>query len=344
MRPMSKIPEEMRKQLKSFVSKTTDETLDLTINILGKYIDEKRRKKLKKKAEHEVGTKIEKAMTKAFQIGVKLREEHQLNKLETVSLKEKFYLLTDMIMKPFSPDIPKDVHAIDYLFQACEELVDSRFDFPYLRETKYFEYVQSLEMFVKKLKEENKMGKSWDVLNEFKDSKDAYTLLQTTFQRLIKYYKFLAQDFSVIKKKQLDKYLEIYDELSGQYEKFISLVVVLIEVLSTNAVPKYEDVRKRRLYENIRFTEKHGWKIFVSGFNRNIRNAIAHKTYKVDIVRRTVDFYDVNKATTLTFADVQRETRELSALLLVLPHVFISIFCSMIMCMKEALDNLSTRN
>ena len=49
MRPMSKIPEEIRKQLKSFVSKTTDETLDLITNILGKYIDEKQRKKLKKK-------------------------------------------------------------------------------------------------------------------------------------------------------------------------------------------------------------------------------------------------------------------------------------------------------
>lgn len=344
MRSMSKIPEEIRKQLKSFISQTTDETLDLTINILGKYIDEKRRKNLKKKAEREVGTKIEKAMTEAFQIGVKLREEHQLNKLETVSLKEKFCLLTDTIMRPFLPDIPKDVHVIDYLFQACEELVDFRFDFPYLKETKYLEYVQSLERFVKKLKEEDKIGESWTVLNEFKDSKDAYTLLQTTFQRLIKYYKFLTQDFSVIKKKQLDKYLEIYDGLSGQYEKFISLVVVLIEILSTNTVPKYEDVRKRRLYENIRFTERRGWKIFVSGFNRNIRNAIAHKTYKVDIIKGTVDFYDVNKATTLTFEDVQKETRELSALLLVLPHMFVSIFCSMIMCMKEALDNLSTRS
>jgi len=338
---MSNLPREIRKQLKSFISKTTDEALDLVVNLTGKYIDEKKRKRLKKEVEFEEGVKIEEAMAKAYRIGLELKEEYQQKKLETCSVKEKFYLVTDTVFKSIVPDIPKNVHAMDYLCQVCEELLrDFRFDWRYLKNTKYTAYLQSLEKLTGELKKDHKISKSWEIINEFKDSKDFYPLLQATLQRVIKYYEFLAQDFSKIEKKQLDKYLEIYEELSGHYEKFISLIATLVQLSQTNASHKYETARKRRLYQNILYIEKSGWKIFVSGFNRNIRNAIVHKTCKVDILKETVEFIDRNKTITLTFREVQKETRELSALLLILPHVFISIFCLAVLSIREMLDSL----
>ena len=103
----------------------------------------------------------------------------------------------------------------------------------------------------------------WGVFNDFKDSKDAYTLVQATLQRLIHHYKFLGKNIKVIRKKHVDEYLEIYDELSGHYEKFITLVVVLLELLLKNDTPKYEMMRKRRLYENMRFVEEHGGEVLL---------------------------------------------------------------------------------
>lgn len=335
---MSNLPRETRKQLKSFLSKTTDEALDLVVNLTGKYIEEKKREKLKKEAELEVGTKIEEAMAKAYRIGFELKEEYEQKKLETGSLKEKFYLVTDTVFKSIVPGIPKNVHAMDYLFQVCEELLrDFRFDWRYLKDTKYTTYLQGLEKLMGELKKNKKLNKSWEVINEFKDSKDAYPLLQATLQRVIKYYEFLARDFSKIEKKQVDKYLETYEELSGHYEKFISLIAALIQLLQTNTNYKYDTARKRGLSRNIRLIENAGWKIFVSGFDRNIRNAIVHKTCKVDILKENVEFIDRNKTIILTFREVQRETRELSALLLILPHVFISIFCLAVLSIRDIL-------
>lgn len=337
------LPKEIREQIKSFISRTTDETLNLVVNLTGKYVDIKKREKLKEKAKIEVGTKIEEAITEAYQMALQLKEEYQQNKLEIGSLKEKFYLLTDTF-KPVLPDIPKNVHVMDYVFQVCEELEDVHFTFAYLKNTRYFQYLWSLKRLFKKLKEKNKIeGKLWAVLNEFRDSKDAYTLVQATFQRLINHYNFLEKDFSLIKMKQVDGYLRIYDELSGHYEKFIALIAVLLEILITNITPKYEDVRKRRLYENMLFVEKHGWSVFTEGFNRNIRNAIAHKNYKIDLIKERIDFYDFKKALTLTFKEVQKETRELSALLLILPHVFILIFCLAVLSIREMLGSLPER-
>ena len=338
---MSNLSEEMRKQVKFFLSKTSDETIDKIVNLTGKYIGEKKREKLKKESELEAGTKIEEAIAQAYQIGLHLEKELQQKELSTSSMKEKFYLLTDTVAKPFLSDIPKNVHAMDYLFQVCEELEDSRFSFPYRKDTRYSQYLRNLKRLFEKLGEKDGIeSKLWNVFNDFKDSKDAYTLVQATLQRLVNYYKFLGKNIKVIRKKHVDKYLEIYDELCGHYEKLIALVAVLQELLLENDTPKYEIMRKRRLYENMRFVEGHGWGSFTEGFNRNIRNALAHKTYNVDLIKETVDFYDVRKTFTLTFKEVQKETRELSALLLILPHVLISIFCVAILSIRKVLDSL----
>lgn len=336
---LSNLPAEIRKQLESFISQTTDEALDLVVNLTGKYIDEKQRLELKREFEREEGPRIEEAIAKAYHIGLELREEYEQKKLETDSLKEKFYFVTDTVFKSFMPEIPENVHAMDYLFQVCDELSrDFRFNWRYLKGTRYIEYQQGLEQLMGELAREHKISKSCEVLIEFKNSEDSYLLLQATLQRVIKHYEFLRRNFPKIAKKQVDKYLEVYEELSGHYEKFISLIVTLIGLLRMNTGYRYEAARKKGANRNIRFIEKSGWEIFVSGYNRNIRNAIAHKTCKVDIIKETVEFIDRNKTVTLTFKEVQKETRELSALLLILPHLLISLFCLAILSIREMLN------
>lgn len=338
---MSNPPNEIRKQLKKFISDVTDESIDLVVNLTGKYIDEKKRKKLKKEAEVEVGAKIEEAMINAYQMGLKLKEEYERKKPETDSLKEKFYLVTDTSFKSLVPDVPKDAHAMDYLFQVCEELMrDFRFNWRYLKNTKYTECRQSLEELLCELKKGGKIGKAWGVLNEFKESKDFFLLLQATLQKVIRYYEFLRRNFQKIEKKQIDKYLEIYEELSGHFEKLVSFIAALIRLLHMKADYKYATARKKGPSQNIRFIEQSDWEIFVSGYDRKIRNAIVHKTCNVDIIKETVEFIDRKKMTVLNFKEVQKETRELSALLLILPHAFVSIFCLATLSMREMLDSV----
>lgn len=246
---MSALPAEIRKQVKSYISKTTDEALNLLVNLTGRYINEMKREKLKKEVELEVGAKIEQAIAKAYQIGLQLREEHQLKKLDTGSLREKFYFMTDAVFKSAMPEIPKNVHAMDYFFQVCEELPRVSFNWCYLKDTKYSAYLQGLEKLMGELKKEKKISESWEVLNEFGNSKDFYLLLQATLQRVIKHYEFLRRNFSKIEKRQIDKYLEIYEELSGHYEKFVSLIVALIRLLRMKADYKYETARKKTYIE-----------------------------------------------------------------------------------------------
>lgn len=337
---MSKLPVEIRKQLKRFVSETTDVTLDLVVNLSGKYLSEVRRAKLKEEVEREVGQEIEEGMANAYQIMLKLAKKYQLKELERDSLKEQFYSITDAVLKPLLPDIPKNVHAMDYFFEIMDDLHrDFRFITTYLVDTKYFEYLRVLEELIADLKKKNKLGRAFDILKEFKNSNDAYILVQVTLQKLIKDYEYLQCEISVIKKKHMDKYLEIYEELSGVYEKLVSLIRTLIHLLNDHHPPRYETVRKKGLNFNIQYIKKTGWGKFSYGFNRNMRNSIVHKTYKVDILKEKIEFIDRTKTITLTFQEIQKKTRELSALILLFPHVFISIFCAGIASFKEQLQS-----
>lgn len=340
---MPNLPKEAREQLRKYISKTSDDSINFFINLTGRYIDRRKKAELKKNAQAKVGKKMEDMMSEIYERGLDLKNKYQQKKSEAGSLKEEFYLITDTLFESSGMDVPKDVHAMDYIFQFLAELKDFRFNFRYLKKTHYMAYLQSIEKLIARLEREHKISEAQKVLHDFKSSRDFCPLLQATFQRIIKHYEFLARNFRRIRKKQLDKYLEIYTELSGVYEKFVSLIVVLILRSQTNNGQDYSSVRKRGLFRNLSYIDKSDWKLLGSGFNRNIRNALAHKTYNVDVVKEIVEFTDRDKTTTLAFHEIQKQTRELSALVLILPHVLISIFCAVGLTFKELLSSLPNR-
>ena len=336
---MSNLPVDVREKIKSLVSEITDETFDLIINLSGKYLSKKKIGDIKRKAELEVGQEIEKAIAKAYQIGINLQNQFQNKEPDAETSKESFYLITDSISKQLDSDIPDDVHAFDYYFQIVNEIHrEFRFDIPYLSKTKYCQYLSALEELTAELTKEKKLGEVFSILSEFRYSNDMYIIVQVTLQKLIKYYEFLQTDFSVIKKKHVDKYLKIYDELSGVYEKFLSLIRTLVYLHKTGLKLQYDLVRKKGLHDNIKYLKKTRWKILTYGFNKNIRNAIAHKTYKIDILKERIEYIDRARTMVLTFKETHEKTRELSALLLIFPHLFVSIFVSAISSMRESLQ------
>ena len=338
---MSNLPDEIREKIKRLISETTDESFDLVINLSGKYLSKKKISEIKREAELELGQEIEKAIAKAYQIGINLQNQYQNKEPEAEKLKENFYSITDSIFKSLYSDIPDDEHALDYFFQNVEELhSEFRFDMPYLYTTKYRQYLNTLEELTVELTKEKKLGEVFSILSDFKNSNDSYIIVQVTLQKLIRYYEFLQTDYSIIKKKHVDKYLEIYDELSGVYEKFISLIRTLVQLLNTGFKLQYELARKNGLQSNINYIEKTKWNIFAHGFNRNMRNAIAHKTCKIDIVKERIEYIDRTRTLILTFKETQEKTRELSALLLIFPHLFISIFVSSVFSFKEMLKTI----
>jgi len=183
---MSSLSDEMREKIKSLISETTDESFDLVINLSGKYLSKKKISEIKRKAELELGQEIEKAIAKAYQIGINLQNQYQNKEPEPEKLKENFYSITDSIFKSLYSDIPDNEHALDYFFQNVEELHNEfRFDMPYLYTTKYRQYLNALEELTVELAKEKKLGEVFSILSEFRNSNDSSCFyVKAVFQRL----------------------------------------------------------------------------------------------------------------------------------------------------------------
>jgi hypothetical protein len=337
---IQELPIDIQMRLKNFFSKTFDEQIDLIINLSGKYINEQQRAKMKKKAETDLLKPMEQSIINGYNTALKLREKYQQKKsLDSLAPKEIFYSTTDFVLQSSNVfSIPKNVHAWDHLFQVCEELQrEFRFEISYLENTKYNAYVREIDKIVADLKRKKQLPQVWNILMKFFSSDDFYFIVQSTLQKLGKYYSYLEKDFPQVDKKVVDRYLEIYMELAGIYEKVISLISALIQTAENYNFSCYE--RKKDLAIILSQVKKAGHKTLITGFDRNIRNSLAHKTFKVNIIDHQVEFIDRKKKVIMSFNQVQNRTRELSALLLILPHVIVDVFCSLITEVKEMLES-----
>ena len=337
---IKKITKDTKNQLKKFISEKTDEQIDLIINLLGKKISETKRDKVKKKTELMLQTQIEKTLIAVSKIGLQIREHSLKSKnFATLTSKEKFYRITDIVYKSSKIiNIPKNVHAMDYLFQSCEDLLRDLFEIEDLNYPNYNLYVQNTTKLIEKLKKTNNLSKAITILENFLRSDTFYLIAQNSLQKLIKHYNFLDKEVKVVTKKEVDKYLEIYLEFAGIYEKILPLISTLIQLTKINASSNKKS--NQNLYNTLAYVKRAGYEALVSGFDRNIRNSLAHRSFKIKIIEEKVEFIDRKKMLSLSFRDVQKRTRDLGSLLLAIPSLVIGVYGTLFLEFKKIIENL----
>ena len=340
---VKEIPKETKKQLRQVVSEITDELLDLVINLIGKNISEIKREKIKKNTENMLQTQFEKSLIASSNISLQIREKSlKTENFNNLSSKEKFYLITDIFYKSSKIiKIPKNVHAMDHFFQIHEDLLnDFLYEIDDLKDPNFSQYLRDIIKLIEKLKTTDNLSKAFTILEKFVHSDTFYLTAQTALQKLIKYYNFIEKEVKVVTKKEVDKYLETYFEFAGIYEKILPVISSLIWLTKINTSSKKK--RKQSLYDNLNYVRKSGYKALVSGFDRNIRNSLAHRSFKIKIIEEKVEFIDQKKILSLSFIEVQRRTRNLGSFLLTLPSLFIGIYCSSFLELKKKIENRNT--
>ena len=175
------------------------------------------------------------------------------------------------------------------------------------------------------------------ILEKFRHSDAFYLIAQTALQKLNNYYNFIEKKVKILTKKEIDKYLEIYFEFAGIYEKILPLISILIQLTKKASSDKK---RKQSLYNTLAFVKRSGYKALVSGFDRNIRNSLAHRSCKIKIIEKKVEFIDRKKMVSLSFRDVQKRTRNLGSLLLTIPSLFIGVYCNSFLELRKIIEDL----
>jgi len=268
-------------------------------------------------------SEIEKSIPESL---ASLRELKSLQAIKDKSVRNaELSRVADKFLKSIISDIHPDKLGIDYLIERLEAQAVPPAMLGYLVETSYLASAKTLDDLIESIYSAGLARKLDEFLESFdKDSRQAILAVgQLIAIKLPRSYKLLAKPRTRHTRKAAQDYISIYGDLTGLLEKGLPLVVGLVELLQGKK-PSYSEIAKRTLAKNIKVVRVSSYSNLGPNFDvRLIRNAIAHKSFYLDPVNRKVKFDDPISGQTkeLSYRELARQTKELSALVLILHQV-----------------------
>jgi len=245
-------------------------------------------------------------------------------------------LLNDLVRVTI-PDTPTGKTGIEYIV----EFLDPRKPLPdgsYLEETAYIKYMDAVSGFACEIVS----TKPWQEIQTYLDSvfghhDDVMSGGQMLMINFPPIHKELQKSRKHFTKKQAQNDIGIYDKLAGQFEKCIAVAAGVISIIN-GQVTDYSRIRKRKLASNMDKVAKSKYSILITGFEKIIRNALAHKSWFVNPLEGNIKFYDPisNDSLTPSYKEIRKKTQELSALVIALYRLPIMIQVEML----REFDNL----
>jgi len=271
-----------------------------------------------------------------------IKEINELDKKTSsaTTFKEKISIFKTFC-RTFATEAPKDVDILEWIMSQLDPRLQISNDIKLSKNTNYLNYVNTLEKLAQEIYEREKDEPARAFLQDFKKSEDSYILGQSVFKS-IDNYKHLQKKFRRIRKSHVEKCIRIYSDLSGDYEKQLRIIVGLLKLLRTRDIPRYQSIRSRGLYNNITMIEEEkDYLILVEGFDRIIRNSIAHNSYVFDVIKKEIKFVDRENRISLSYTEFVGRVRELNALVWAL-HLIHAIFMrQFFLDIKVAFDQVS---
>jgi hypothetical protein len=252
--------------------------------------------------------------------------------IETIPEKEKILRSYQLINELFhlTNTIPPEQDWLDFFIDKLGPVLIIPKDLSYLQNTKYLEYISAMNKLGMKLYHKGKYPLVKSFFSNISFTEDEYIIFQDFFNCTINHYRNLQKGQQYISKlwtlllpahrravnkSQINKHIEIYFDLSGHYEKYLRILVGLLEILN-DKTPDVSKIR-RSLSENHKNIDKK-CKILTEDFNVHIRNSIAHRSFFLDQASESIEFKDKRVKIQISYSDFSNKVKELSALVLAL--------------------------
>jgi hypothetical protein len=148
-------------------------------------------------------------------------------------------------------------------------------------------------------------------------TEDAFVLAQLYAQKVLPNHTWLEGiQARSINQRDIHRLLELYRVYSGVFERVARILVVLNHIRK-NQPSDYESLRRKSLGAiALEIQNERRLGTLLSGFNRHVRNSIAHSTYRLSLSRRRITFRDRGLRIEMTWDRFKTETFKLSTLIL----------------------------
>lgn len=299
------------------IEKLIDQVVENLPEVFSKLFVRKIDFKVTDEAKEEAATMIKELLVAMGKIEQKRKEETDPSKVVLF-----FFRTMDSFIHSAIPEVPQEQHFVDWFVSFYANTIKPPSELSFLQKTQFDHYQALLKNLVQRIHNLGRMGKANQFLAQVARSDDAQVIAQAFFTRLLNYYQYLEKRRVRTTAKTIEKHIQIYGELAGHFEKYLSLILGLIEILRKDQIPIYNELSKRSL-------AKKEWELrkdkeysdLISPFNRTIRNAISHAKYVLDPIKKEVEFMDLREKVSVSYQDFESQVKELSSLVLALSQL-----------------------
>jgi hypothetical protein len=195
-------------------------------------------------------------------------------------------------------------------------------EFRFIRKTIYNSYHQCLLSLAKSIYYAGKRVNAESFLTDFELSPDARATVQAFFGRRLTKKFTLMDKVENLDRSAAVKLVDLYRMLAGIFEKYVSVLVGLVEIDKQGVLIPFADVKRRQLNTNLGTLQTDGrFKAILGSFDKTVRNALAHETWSISASKRLIVFDDLGKHRELSFRDFLKRTRELGSAVLALVNL-----------------------
>ena len=217
-------------------------------------------------------------------------------------------------------DILKNESAIEWGIRSTQSLID-KFPslLPYLMRTDFSSYIEEIGSLLDAVIMRTKHGEVMKLLRELKEHPDMIAIGQFSTNEMGDYYKHLIDDKLPNTRKEIMKYIDIYQKLCGIYEKDMILCYCLLKLKETGFRPTYAEAHpESRNPQGRNNFVKRRISLFGKVYDLDLRNADAHTGIETDSNKHMVTIYTgrEKQSKSYTYEQIISMARSMSALVL----------------------------
>jgi hypothetical protein len=267
-----------------------------------------------------------------------LQEKHYNLDYKNMSLEEQRKNLTEL-----SNSLSEKVFGVKKNpFEILEKHLMKYFDHPgkgdFMHNTKFKRYKEIIFQIVDKVYRD-KHSQQVDEYAKKLSIDEAMGIFQRIREINTEDHNYLNKNRNRITRQVLDRYISIYDSLSGVFEKYIQLLV-WIKILFDGGVPDFEKIKGDSLSNHVGLLKGDPlFKDLVAPFDTIIRNAIAHEPQFVFLPLqkkiRFLDKKDSRKSIDVGYSDFITKTKELGANVYILSMIGVAFNLQFVRQMKQ---------
>ncbi|ELZ80169.1 hypothetical protein C454_11176 [Haloferax gibbonsii ATCC 33959] len=163
-----------------------------------------------------------------------------------------------------------------------------------LEEIGYAKYYDLMDEFAREIVEEGKLSEVKSFLDSQADGSQEMILQRLMNPVFTDYHEYIEDHPEITDDSEARKYAEMYYELAELTKKYLPHFIAVLQIVHgrENTYDKLNQMSLNNLLQKLESKKYERFNDLANGIDRKLRNSIAHRDFKINPIKKEIEFYD----------------------------------------------------